>query len=163
MGVGDIVVSESALRSAGTLLSRVRVSPPAPWHDGAPKSFRPLLYNKSNCGTKVTSILTLMVSSDLYNKRLACLSYNRTYIEGFDITDISELFVVSVPNIDKAPDFHVSVKALVWIAVALIVFVLAQQVTNATSSRTGEEDEQIDTVLQLSSEASRSSVTQAAV
>ncbi|GFO04384.1 histone-lysine N-methyltransferase SETMAR [Plakobranchus ocellatus] len=99
----------------------------------------PKMYNQSNCGTKVTSILTLMVSSDLHNKRLACLSYNRTYIEGFNITDISELFVVSVSNNDKAPGVHASVKALVWIVVALIIFVLAQHITNFTSSRTGEE------------------------
>ncbi|GFO18098.1 hypothetical protein PoB_004460300 [Plakobranchus ocellatus] len=30
-GVGGTVDSESALRSAGTLLSRVRAPPPAPW------------------------------------------------------------------------------------------------------------------------------------
>ncbi|GFO36313.1 hypothetical protein PoB_006281800, partial [Plakobranchus ocellatus] len=39
-GVGGTVVSESALRSAGTLLSRVRVPPPAPWPDGGPESLR---------------------------------------------------------------------------------------------------------------------------
>ncbi|GFN84698.1 hypothetical protein PoB_001120400 [Plakobranchus ocellatus] len=33
-GVGSTVASESALRSAGTLLSRVRALPPAPWPDG---------------------------------------------------------------------------------------------------------------------------------
>ncbi|GFO24357.1 hypothetical protein PoB_005086200 [Plakobranchus ocellatus] len=55
----------------------------------------PSVYNQSNCGTKVTSILTVMVNFNLHNKRLACLSYNRTYIEGFGITDLSELFVVS--------------------------------------------------------------------
>ncbi|GFO20263.1 hypothetical protein PoB_004676800 [Plakobranchus ocellatus] len=32
-GVGGTVASESALRSAGTLLSRFRVPPPAPWPD----------------------------------------------------------------------------------------------------------------------------------
>ncbi|GFO30287.1 hypothetical protein PoB_005679200 [Plakobranchus ocellatus] len=32
--------SESALRSAGTLLSRVRAPPPAPWPDGGPESLR---------------------------------------------------------------------------------------------------------------------------
>ncbi|GFO40384.1 hypothetical protein PoB_006688900 [Plakobranchus ocellatus] len=77
---------------------------------------------------------------DLQNKRLACLSYNRTYIEGFDITDKSELFIVSVPHNRKEPGYHVSVKALLWIAVALIIFVLAQQISNFTSSiSTGEE------------------------
>ncbi|GFO18620.1 hypothetical protein PoB_004512500 [Plakobranchus ocellatus] len=43
-GVGGIVASESALRSAGNLLSRVRAPPPAPWPDGGPESLRsPLL------------------------------------------------------------------------------------------------------------------------
>ncbi|GFO24347.1 hypothetical protein PoB_005085200, partial [Plakobranchus ocellatus] len=97
------------------------------------------VYNQSNCGTKVTSILTLMVNLDLHNKRLACLSYNRTDIGGFDITDISELFIVLVPKNEKGNDLQFAVKALVWIAAALIVFVLAQQITNFTSSRTGEE------------------------
>ncbi|GFO14956.1 hypothetical protein PoB_004146100 [Plakobranchus ocellatus] len=36
-GVGGTVASESALRSAGTLLSRVRAPPPAPWPDGGPE------------------------------------------------------------------------------------------------------------------------------
>ncbi|GFN91509.1 hypothetical protein PoB_001801500 [Plakobranchus ocellatus] len=39
-GVGGTVASESALRSAGTLLSRVRSPPPAPWPDGEPESLR---------------------------------------------------------------------------------------------------------------------------
>ncbi|GFO49796.1 hypothetical protein PoB_007630100 [Plakobranchus ocellatus] len=39
-GVGGTVASESALRSAGTLLSRVRAPPPAPWPDGGPESLR---------------------------------------------------------------------------------------------------------------------------
>ncbi|GFO22462.1 hypothetical protein PoB_004896700 [Plakobranchus ocellatus] len=39
-GVGSRVVSESALRSAGTLLSRVQAPLPAPWPDGGPKSLR---------------------------------------------------------------------------------------------------------------------------
>ncbi|GFO33459.1 endonuclease-reverse transcriptase [Plakobranchus ocellatus] len=39
-GVGGTVVSESALRSAGTLLSRVRAPLPAPWPGGGPKSLR---------------------------------------------------------------------------------------------------------------------------
>ncbi|GFO04395.1 transposable element tcb1 transposase [Plakobranchus ocellatus] len=80
-----------------------------------------------------------MVSLDLHNKRLACLSYNRTYIEGFDITDISELFVVSVSNNEEVHDLQFPVKALIWIAVAMIIFLLAQRITNFTSSRTGEE------------------------
>ncbi|GFO43154.1 hypothetical protein PoB_006965900 [Plakobranchus ocellatus] len=39
-GVGSTVACESALRSAGTLLSRVRAPLPAPWPDGGPKSLR---------------------------------------------------------------------------------------------------------------------------
>ncbi|GFO36993.1 hypothetical protein PoB_006349800 [Plakobranchus ocellatus] len=39
-GVGSTVACESALRSAGTLLSRVRALLPAPWPDGGPKSLR---------------------------------------------------------------------------------------------------------------------------
>ncbi|GFO48497.1 hypothetical protein PoB_007500200 [Plakobranchus ocellatus] len=34
------VASESALRSAWTLLSRFRALPPAPWPEGGPKSLR---------------------------------------------------------------------------------------------------------------------------
>ncbi|GFN91732.1 hypothetical protein PoB_001823800 [Plakobranchus ocellatus] len=39
-GVGGTVVSKFALRSALTLLSRVRTPPPAPWPDGGPESLR---------------------------------------------------------------------------------------------------------------------------
>ncbi|GFO01436.1 hypothetical protein PoB_002794100 [Plakobranchus ocellatus] len=39
-GVGGTVVSESALRSAGTLLSRIRAPLAAPWPDEGPKSLR---------------------------------------------------------------------------------------------------------------------------
>ncbi|GFO32115.1 hypothetical protein PoB_005862000 [Plakobranchus ocellatus] len=39
-GVGGTVASESALRSAGTLLSRVRAPLPALWPDGGLKSLR---------------------------------------------------------------------------------------------------------------------------
>ncbi|GFO06824.1 hypothetical protein PoB_003332900 [Plakobranchus ocellatus] len=39
-GVGNTVACESALRSAGTLLSRVRAPLPAPWPDGGPESLR---------------------------------------------------------------------------------------------------------------------------
>ncbi|GFO40395.1 hypothetical protein PoB_006690000 [Plakobranchus ocellatus] len=97
------------------------------------------VYNQSNCGTKVTSILTLMVNLDLHNKRLACLSYNKTYIEGFDITDLSGLFVVSVPHNEKVSDLQFPVKALIWITAVLIIFLFGQQITNFTSSSTGEE------------------------
>ncbi|GFO29075.1 hypothetical protein PoB_005558000 [Plakobranchus ocellatus] len=39
-GVGSTVACESALRIAGTLLSRVRAPLPAPWPDGGPESLR---------------------------------------------------------------------------------------------------------------------------
>ncbi|GFN76337.1 hypothetical protein PoB_000284300 [Plakobranchus ocellatus] len=39
-GVGGTVASESALRSAGTLLSRVRAPPPTPWPVRGPESLR---------------------------------------------------------------------------------------------------------------------------
>ncbi|GFO21980.1 low-density lipoprotein receptor-related protein [Plakobranchus ocellatus] len=39
-GVGSTVACESALRSAGTPLSRVRAPLPAPWPDGGPESLR---------------------------------------------------------------------------------------------------------------------------
>ncbi|GFO33929.1 hypothetical protein PoB_006043400 [Plakobranchus ocellatus] len=41
-GVGGTVDSESVLRSAGTLLLRVRASPMAPWPDGGPETLRSL-------------------------------------------------------------------------------------------------------------------------
>ncbi|GFO04303.1 Ccr4-not transcription complex subunit 6-like protein [Plakobranchus ocellatus] len=47
-GVGRTVASESALKSAGTLLSRVRAPPPVPWPDRGPKSLR-----SSYCGLAV--------------------------------------------------------------------------------------------------------------
>ncbi|GFO40440.1 hypothetical protein PoB_006694500 [Plakobranchus ocellatus] len=101
--------------------------------------FTIVVYNQSNCGTKVTSILTLVVSWNLQNKRLACQSFNRTYIEGFDITDTSELFNVSAPNKKKASELHFFVKAIIWITFALIMFVLAQHINNFINSRTEEE------------------------
>ncbi|GFO14907.1 hypothetical protein PoB_004141200 [Plakobranchus ocellatus] len=39
-GVGGSVAGEYALRSAGTLLSRVRAPLPAPWSEGVPESLR---------------------------------------------------------------------------------------------------------------------------
>ncbi|GFO12104.1 hypothetical protein PoB_003860900 [Plakobranchus ocellatus] len=39
-GVSGIVDIESALRSAKTLLSRIRALPPVPWPDGGPESLR---------------------------------------------------------------------------------------------------------------------------
>ncbi|GFO23755.1 hemocyte protein-glutamine gamma-glutamyltransferase-like [Plakobranchus ocellatus] len=55
-GVGRTVASESALRSAGTLLSRVRAPLPALWPDGGPKRLRSpccglALYKKPNSST----------------------------------------------------------------------------------------------------------------
>ncbi|GFN80909.1 hypothetical protein PoB_000741500 [Plakobranchus ocellatus] len=52
-GFGSSVFSESALRAAGTLLSRVRTPPMAPWPDGGPKSLRSpccglAIYTKTN-------------------------------------------------------------------------------------------------------------------
>ncbi|GFN86380.1 hypothetical protein PoB_001288600 [Plakobranchus ocellatus] len=40
LGVGGTVASESALRCAGTSLSRVRAPPPASWPEGGPESLR---------------------------------------------------------------------------------------------------------------------------
>ncbi|GFO07900.1 hypothetical protein PoB_003440500 [Plakobranchus ocellatus] len=40
-GVGGTVASESVMRSAGILLSRVRAPPPAPWPKGGLESLRP--------------------------------------------------------------------------------------------------------------------------
>ncbi|GFO39793.1 hypothetical protein PoB_006629800 [Plakobranchus ocellatus] len=53
-GVGSTVACESALRSAGTLLSRVRAPLPAPWPDGGPESLRSpccglAIYKNSTC------------------------------------------------------------------------------------------------------------------
>ncbi|GFO19647.1 Williams-Beuren syndrome chromosomal region 27 protein [Plakobranchus ocellatus] len=56
-GVDGTVASESALRSAGNLLSQVRAPPPAPWPDGGPESQRSpccglAIYNKPNQTTE---------------------------------------------------------------------------------------------------------------
>ncbi|GFN74984.1 hypothetical protein PoB_000149000 [Plakobranchus ocellatus] len=47
-GVSSTVACESALRSAGTHLSRVRAPLPAPWPDGGPESLR-----SSCCGLAI--------------------------------------------------------------------------------------------------------------
>ncbi|GFO25237.1 hypothetical protein PoB_005174200 [Plakobranchus ocellatus] len=55
-GVGSTVACESALRSAVTLLSRVRAPLPAPWPDGGPENLRSpccglAIYKKLKLGT----------------------------------------------------------------------------------------------------------------
>ncbi|GFO39534.1 hypothetical protein PoB_006603900 [Plakobranchus ocellatus] len=50
-GVGGTVASKSALRYAGTLLSRVRAPHPAPWPGGGPESLR-----SSCCGLAIYKI-----------------------------------------------------------------------------------------------------------
>ncbi|GFN95072.1 hypothetical protein PoB_002157800 [Plakobranchus ocellatus] len=65
--VGGTVDSESSLRSAGTLLSRVRALPPAPWPDGRRESlrspcFRLAIYKKINyCRILFLTFLLLFV------------------------------------------------------------------------------------------------------
>ncbi|GFN87136.1 hypothetical protein PoB_001364200 [Plakobranchus ocellatus] len=64
------VSSESAMRSAGTILSRVRAPQPAPWPDGAPESLRSpccglAIYKNQIC----SSTIRLAVSSTLNNDR----------------------------------------------------------------------------------------------
>ncbi|GFN85451.1 hypothetical protein PoB_001195700 [Plakobranchus ocellatus] len=56
-GVGSIVARESALRSAGILLSRVRAPLPAPWPDGGPESLR-----SPCCGLAIYKKLKLITS-----------------------------------------------------------------------------------------------------
>ncbi|GFN88978.1 hypothetical protein PoB_001548400 [Plakobranchus ocellatus] len=59
VNVRGSVESESALRSAGTLLSRVRALPPAPWPDGGPENLRSpctLVIHKNPEGTLQKSI-----------------------------------------------------------------------------------------------------------
>ncbi|GFO07242.1 hypothetical protein PoB_003374700 [Plakobranchus ocellatus] len=67
-GVGGTVASESALRSAGTLLSRVRAPPPASWPEGGPESLRSpccglAIYKKQNQTDKV---IDQLAESDEY-------------------------------------------------------------------------------------------------
>ncbi|GFN97623.1 gypsy retrotransposon integrase-like protein 1 [Plakobranchus ocellatus] len=61
-GVGGTVAIESALRSAGTLLSRVRTPPPAPWPDGELESLRSpccglAIYKKTNLLLRLSQVL----------------------------------------------------------------------------------------------------------
>ncbi|GFO17683.1 reverse transcriptase-like protein [Plakobranchus ocellatus] len=66
-GVGSTVACESALRSAGTLLSRVRAPLPAHWPDGGPESLRSSCSPISRCwifnwGANLRSLRTIYVS-----------------------------------------------------------------------------------------------------
>ncbi|GFO29907.1 hypothetical protein PoB_005641200 [Plakobranchus ocellatus] len=68
-GVGGSVASESALRFSGTLLSRVRAPPPAPWPDGGPESLR-----SPCCGLAIykNQSLNQAVFANLQGKCLSC-------------------------------------------------------------------------------------------
>ncbi|GFO10986.1 hypothetical protein PoB_003749100 [Plakobranchus ocellatus] len=71
-GVGSTVASESALRSARILLSRVRAPPLAPWPDGGPESLRSrccglAIYKKTRTG-------------------LSCPLQTRTSVTGLELT-----------------------------------------------------------------------------
>ncbi|GFO16207.1 hypothetical protein PoB_004271200 [Plakobranchus ocellatus] len=90
-GVGGSVASESALRSAGTRLSRVRTPPPASWPDGGPESLRslccelaiyknklfsakfhptPTFYHKINCTRFSKMGIELQISRSTQNLRI---------------------------------------------------------------------------------------------
>ncbi|GFN82989.1 hypothetical protein PoB_000949500 [Plakobranchus ocellatus] len=58
-GVGGTVVSESALRSTGTLLSRVGAPLPAPWPDAGPKGLRSFCCGLAICKNQNLSIEVL--------------------------------------------------------------------------------------------------------
>ncbi|GFO22447.1 hypothetical protein PoB_004895200 [Plakobranchus ocellatus] len=60
---------ESALRSAGTFLARVRPPPPAPWPNGGPESLRSACCGL--CKRIVTATSVLQVSHDK-SRRLQC-------------------------------------------------------------------------------------------
>ncbi|GFN75976.1 hypothetical protein PoB_000248200 [Plakobranchus ocellatus] len=53
-GIGGTVASESALRSAGTLLTRIRTPLPAPWPDVERKSLRSHCYGLAICNTQLS-------------------------------------------------------------------------------------------------------------
>ncbi|GFO02612.1 hypothetical protein PoB_002911700 [Plakobranchus ocellatus] len=65
MGVGSTVACESALRSAGTLLARVRAPLPAPWPDGGPESLR-----SPCCGLAIYKTQNLIVPMDFKARSL---------------------------------------------------------------------------------------------
>ncbi|GFN81155.1 hypothetical protein PoB_000766100 [Plakobranchus ocellatus] len=62
-GVGGTVAGEAGLRSAGTLLSRVRAPPPAPWLDRGPESLR-----SPCCGLAIYKNQTFRTSETFFFK-----------------------------------------------------------------------------------------------
>ncbi|GFO08015.1 hypothetical protein PoB_003452000 [Plakobranchus ocellatus] len=81
-GIGGSVDSESALRSAGTLQSRVQAPPPVPWPDGGPESLRSPCCEQAMCKNQTS--LVLCVRSFHNNEILGFfgLSQARTLVEG---------------------------------------------------------------------------------
>ncbi|GFO39474.1 hypothetical protein PoB_006597900 [Plakobranchus ocellatus] len=70
MDVRRTVASESALRSAGTLLSQVPASPQAPWPDGGPESLRSPCCGLAIYKTKnQISIFSYFLKSELHEYR----------------------------------------------------------------------------------------------
>ncbi|GFO28583.1 hypothetical protein PoB_005508800, partial [Plakobranchus ocellatus] len=65
-GVGGTVASESALRSAGTLLSRVRAPPTAPWPDGGPESLRSPCCGLAIYKNSTHSFRSLVLQDDIF-------------------------------------------------------------------------------------------------
>ncbi|GFO16138.1 hypothetical protein PoB_004264300 [Plakobranchus ocellatus] len=85
-GLGDTVASESALRSAGTLLSRVRAPPPTPWPDGNPESLRSpccgLAIRKNQTGRSGYSLFALaadhlVICTVTWSSSAVCFPQNR--------------------------------------------------------------------------------------
>ncbi|GFO28615.1 histone-lysine N-methyltransferase SETMAR [Plakobranchus ocellatus] len=67
-GVGSTVACESALRSAGTILSHVRAPLPATWPDGGPESLRSpccrlAIYKNSPCIAELSFNATMQPPS----------------------------------------------------------------------------------------------------
>ncbi|GFO46195.1 hypothetical protein PoB_007270000 [Plakobranchus ocellatus] len=77
VGVGGIVLSESALGSEGTLLSRVQAPLPAPWSDGGPKSLR-----SPCCGLAMYKNETSLRSPCQNDKLLQIISGFKTHFKG---------------------------------------------------------------------------------
>ncbi|GFN86252.1 hypothetical protein PoB_001275800 [Plakobranchus ocellatus] len=76
-GVGGIVDSESALRSAGTLLSRVRAPLSAPWPDGGSESLRSpccgLAIFKKKASLSAITNFTTEAPGDVNTGKIRCL------------------------------------------------------------------------------------------